>query len=210
MKKLLVSTLFLFAAAANLPASVIYDFAINTSTLSGQAGNLDFLLSPFSVPAPGVTAVVSGFSTDAVFNPGDISLTNATGSLASSVTLANASTFNDAFQPVTFGNFVDFEVTLSGPGIDTPDSDGTSFIFSLYDSTGSFGLLTDSPNNDLAGVTADSVNGIVPYTNPPVPGGVSAASVTPIPEPSTYLLVSLGLAAAFARRFRVGRSAKSL
>jgi hypothetical protein len=205
MKKLLASTLFLFAAATNLPASVIYEFTVNTSSLNGQSGFLDFDLAPGSVPAPSVTAIISGFSTDAAFNPASIILTlpDATGNLSSTVVLDNATNFNDAFQPVTFGNFVDFEVTLSGPGINTPDSNGTAFFFSLYDSTGSVGLLTDSPFNDLAGVTVDSTNGIVPYTNPQVPGGVSVASIAAVPEPATYSLVSLGLVAAgFVRRFR--------
>jgi hypothetical protein len=201
MKKLFAPALFLFVTAANLPASVIYQFAVNTTSLSGQSGNLAFDLSPFSVPAPGVTAMVSGFSTNGAFNPANISLTNVTGSLSSSLTLTNATTFNDAFQPLTFGSFIDFQVTLSGPGIDTPGSDGTVFAFSLYDGAGIHPLLSDSPDGSIAGVTADSNFGIVPFTNPPAAGIPSAAAVTAIPEPSTYLLVSFGLAAV-VRRFR--------
>jgi hypothetical protein len=202
MKKLLASTLFLFAAAANLPASVIYQFAVNTSSLSGQTGYVDFNLAPGSFPASPVTAVVSGFSTDAVFNPANVILSgDASGDLSLNLALDNGTNFNDAFQPVTFGNFVDFELILSGPGVDTPASNGSIFGFSLYDSAGINPLLTDSTDGSVAGVTIDSNDGVQAYTNPPAAGVPSVASVTSVPEPGTCLLVSLGLAAV-VRRFR--------
>jgi PEP-CTERM motif len=194
--------LLAFFAAANLSASVIYEFTVDTSSLSGQLANLDFQLNPDGSPAAAVTATISGFVTDGTYDPAAIILTDdALGALPDTLTLDNGTSYNDAFQPISLATSLRFFVTLSGAGVNNPDVNGSTFAFSIYDSAGVTPLLTDSPDGSIAGVNFSSQIGIVPYANPPAAGQTSDASVTPVPEPATYLLVSLGLATAFARRF---------
>ncbi len=190
-----------FAGTSALNASTFnYQFVVDTSSLNGQAGNLDFQLNPGGMNAPAVTVsirnlLVGGGS----FNPADIQLTNgAVGSLSSSLTLTNTGGYNDAFQPVTLGSSVDFLAVVSGAGIDTPGNPGTFFGFSIYDAAGVNAQLTSSPDGTISGFNADSLNGVVTFSNDP------GATVTTVPEPSSAVLLLFSLGVLLFLRVRTG------
>lgn len=197
MKRHFLLPLFLVAAAANLSGSVIYKFAVNTSSISGQSANLDFQLSTDGLAA-GITAAITGLATDGSYDPAAVILTgDATGALPDTLVLDNGTGYNDAYQSITLGNFVNFFLTLSGAGINSPATGGSTFAFSIYDNAGITPLLTSAADGSISGVVVDQEDGIAPYTNSP-----GTASVTSTPEPGTYLLASLGFVAVLARRFR--------
>jgi hypothetical protein len=211
----LYSPALLFAAlcgASTVCASTItYQFTINTTTLNGQAGNLDFQLNPGNISASFVALDLSGLDLHGgSFVASQIQLTGAaSGTFATDVLLNNSQGYNDAFQPVDFGTSVTFFATFSGTGVDNPASPGSVFGFSIFDSAGTTALLTTSADGTIAGVTVDT-NGVETYTNPATVGGGSAATVAAVatvPEPGTVFsaLVGLGVCAARIRAKRCYR-----
>jgi PEP-CTERM motif len=197
MKK---SIAILFACAlfgtVRSDAATVYQFTIDTSSLNATPANLDFQLNPGGVESGAVTGVISNFITGGSFDPASIVLTgDATGTLASTLTLDNGAVYNDAFQPITLGNQVQFLLTLSGPGIDMPTSVGTFFGFSIYDFAGTTPLLTTALDGTIAGIEADEFAGVAPYTN----NGIATVGA-PAPEPSAFVLAGLGGCALLLRR----------
>jgi PEP-CTERM motif len=178
-------------------ASISYLFEVDTTTLDGQPDNLDFQLNPGDLSSAPVTLDISGFVVNGgSFAASQIVLTpDATGSLAGDLRLDNGSGFNDAFQPVNLGTSVEFLATFSGAGVDNPASPGSSFGFSIYDNAGTTPLLTTSLDGTIAGVNLDA-SGVNTFTNSATPGGGSNAVVSvfsPVPEPSTWVGMSLGM-----------------
>ncbi len=190
-------TLLLLAcvAAPALDASITYQFTVNTQALTAQSGNLDFQLDPAMSPAPYVSLLISNLLIiNGTFNPTSIMFAgDASGTLPSALLLDNAGgTYNDAFQAVTLGTSLRFLATFNGPGITTPSNNGTTFAFSIYDGTGTTAELTTSADGSIAGIDADNIHGVAPFTNPATASGISAATVTTTPEPSSWLLMFLG------------------
>jgi PEP-CTERM motif len=196
VKKLIPAFLFVvLCGVPSLKAEIAaYLFTVNTTSLNGQAGNLDFQLNPGDITSPFVALDISGFVLQGgSFTASDIQLTgDASGSLASHLLLDDGSGYNDAFQPVVLGTSITFLATFSGAGVDNPASPGAVFGFSIYDGAGTTPLLTTSGDGTIAGVNLDA-NGIVSYTNPATPGGGSDAMVAGVPEPSTWIGMSLGM-----------------
>jgi hypothetical protein len=185
-------------AAPARATSLTYQVEVNTASLSGTAGNLDFQLNPGGIGASAVTAVVSNFQTDGTLSS-IIFSGDATGSLPSpGLTLDNGTGFNDAFQAIKFGSSVSFDVTLSGPGLNPSSSGvGSSFAMSLYD-TNNNPLLTTDTNGSV--VTAQlSPDGTVQVENfPSALNSAPAAEanlVSATPEPSSVILLALMLPA---------------
>lgn len=203
MKTLCAFLLLSVAAVSQLSASSIYEFTVDTSSLANTSANLDFLLQYANTSSPLVNAAITGFNTDGSYDSGAILLNDgASGSLPGSLTLSNTGIFNDAFQSIVLGDYLNFFVTLSGPGVDTPDANGTKFLFSIYGEDGFTPLLSTSVDGSIAGVEIDSSVGIAPYTNL-TDGGTSVASVAAAPEPSSIFLIgAAGIAALVAARRR--------
>jgi len=188
-------------------STITYKFTIDTTTLNGQLGNLDFQLNPGDVTSPFVALDIFGLAlSGGSFSANQVQLMgDAFGAFDSNVLLDNGMGFNDAFQPVDFGTSVTFLATFSGAGVDNPASPGTTFGFSIYDSLGTTPLLTTSGDGTIAGVTLDA-NGVATYTNPATVGGGSAGTVTPVPEPGTRFGALLGIGVCAERLRRVRRS----
>jgi hypothetical protein len=196
VKKLItvLSFIVLSGAFSLNAASISYQFTIDTTTLSGQADNLDFQFNPGDISSPSVSLDISGFLLNGgSFNANDIVLTgDASGTLAGDVTLDNNSGYSDAFQPVELGTSVTFLATFSGAGVDDPASPGSAFGFSIYDNAGTTPLLTTSLDGTIAGIELDA-DGIALFTNPATAGGTSDATIAAIPEPATGFGAALGL-----------------
>jgi hypothetical protein len=122
------------------------------------------------------------------------------GPLPATLTLENSTSFNDYFQRLTFGDTMSFLVTLYGPAVDSPDNSftgGTTFSWAFYADDQMTEILSSNfPLFELDIASGASGGGTTPTNNDP--GQVSLQGV---PEPATFCLAVLGIAAVpFLRR----------
>jgi hypothetical protein len=192
-----------------------YHVDVNTATLNGQAGNLDFQFNPGGSSAEAATATITHFLATGGSLAPTITLTgNATGLLPGTLTLGNSTAYNDAFQGITFGSKFSFDLTLSGAALDQPGGTfGSSFALSLYDAAGTTPLLTTDASGSVLTVNL-STSGLTaaqtfPQSATNSTPAAQASSVSTVPEPSSLLLLASALPAATiaARRRHVKRAA---
>jgi PEP-CTERM motif len=176
--------------------SVTYEILVDTSGLvPGPGGFVDIQLSPSTVPSS-ATVTASVFGANPIGDVGAVTFTNGTAagdlSTPAGVTMNNSQAGNEQEQNFTVSSFFDVFVTLSGseigPGATGPFT-GTVFNFSLFDSgSGSLqATLTVNPNGGL-------VDGTIGITT----SGLEVIVTTPVPEPSSIVLLCLGLGAVVA------------
>ena len=178
---------------------VTYQVSVDTSGITGQAGNLDFQFNPGDSSAEVATASVTNFQTVGGILSQPAALTgDAVGSLPGTLTLDNGTAYNDAFQGFTYGNTFSFLLTLSGQAIDSPGGTfGSSFALSLYDASGITPLLTTDPNGSVLTVNLNADGTTSAETFPQSLTNstsiVIANQSNMVPEPSSYLLFIIAL-----------------
>lgn len=183
-------------------ANVTYDVTVDTSSLNGTTGAVDFTLGSGLTSLPS-TVTVSGISPLAGVGPGTIS-GDASGSLnPGPLTINNSTGYNDFFAQFTFTKSLSFAVQFSGLGVSSPDAahfpDGSTFAFSIFDhssnpmGTNPFGfLVTLDLNSD--GTETGSTFSPAATINPVVP-------VAGVPEPNILPNLAVAIASmALARR----------
>lgn len=175
---------------------VTYQVTVDTSSLSGQAGNLDFQFNPGDSSSQAATAVITNFQTSGGLPALSSILTgDASGSLPGTLTLDNGTAYNDVFQGFTYGSNFSFDLTLSGTALDSPGGTfGSSFALSLYDSTGTTPLLTTDPNGSVLTVNlnADGTTSVETFPQS-LTNGASVGSANPVsavPGPSSLVLLA--------------------
>jgi hypothetical protein len=198
MRKSLTLSLFLalFTSAA-VQADVLLPFLVNTSSVSGAQGFLDFQFNPLNASTLPETATIVSFS-GATYNStlGATLTGGATGGPAgvSNIVLSNSTSYNDAFEGVSYGKSISFTLDLSGIGITNPNGNRSSgeFDFSLFDSNQN-PILTSNPNGYAltVDVNANGTIAVVPQS----------PNVTLTPEPSSLSLLSLPLLGLAAKKF---------
>lgn len=175
--------------------------------LYGMSGYLDFQFNPVGT-AVAATATIGNFATDGTLVGATTDSGGASGSLPGTVSIANTTGFNDAFQQLTYGSTITFDLTLSVTG---SSLDGTTFAFTMYDSN--FNTLSTGPSGEAVDVTVYSQNSTPTITGPfgPATGNYPTVTIEPlspaIPEPSSIVLLGVGLGAvAVVGRFRMRRA----
>ena len=180
-------------------AAVSYVVTVDSSSVSGTSGFLDFQFNPGNGSSQPATAAISGFTggtfsgSPSVTGDGDVS-----GTLPGTLTMDNGTALNEYFQGFTFpATTFSFLLTLSGPALDTPNgiaTAGSTFGLGLYDS-GQDPILTDQgANTGFAGQVDILLNGTTAATA--FPNGTQPTVVTfqvQTPEPGSMLLVVAGL-----------------
>src|ERR1700722_8765728 len=130
-RSLYVSALcLLIALTASAAGTVTYSVTVNTTSVSGVTGSLDFNFNPgpLRTQAASVQLLTFGGSGPLVGVP--VPSGDASGSLPATVTFDNAKAFSDASQGYKYGSSLSFQVTLSGLALTAPDgvsNSGSSF-----------------------------------------------------------------------------------
>lgn len=174
---------FMFCLAAFGKADTTYRIAVNTSSIAGTAGSLDFNLNPGPLGSPLVSVDLMNFNSNGSFGTAAPSLIGdvSGGPLPTTITFDNGASLNDYFTGFTYGSTLDFEVKFFGSGIATPG--GTS----LSGSTFSFSMFSD-PWGSQPVLTTDTINGFATTINVNLDGSTSSTTsssettMSPVPE----------------------------
>ncbi len=184
-KNILAASLLALLASQSAWADT-WTVTVDTSTLNGLSGALDFQFIAADASAPAATATVTAFSSNGALGAatptGDVS-----GNLGSTMVLGNSQFFNDWLQGFTFGTALSFSVNIDVP---TPNASGsgTAFSLSLYD--GSYNSLLADPVWGAALVINANDNATMNVLAQSVPVSLSTS---PVPEPQNALLLLSGL-----------------
>jgi hypothetical protein len=185
-------------------APVTYTVSVDTSSIHGTAGSLDFNFNPGPLVTQAASLQVLSFSGDGALSGSPSTIGHVSGTLPATVTFDNGTAFNDYFQSFNFGSTLSFNVSLFGPALSSPDgtsTSGSTFAFSMFsDRAGTHPVLTTDRVNGFAFVVNVNLDGTTTVTNF-VPGASAA------PEPQTViLLLPMILAAFVAQYLRVRRT----
>ena len=204
--------LFVLCAATAMANVITYDVTVNTSSISGTTGSLDFNFNPGSLVTQSASLQILSFTSNGTL-AGSPELTgDASGALPGTLTFDNGSGFNDYFEGFTFGSTLSFDVSLYGPALSAPDgtsTSGSTFAFSMFsDAAGTTPTLTSDTTDGFAFTVDVNLDGSTTVTNYSSETGIVAASgpVSAVPEPGNLALIGLGLGAISLVRRRYNRA----
>jgi hypothetical protein len=194
----IIAVAFCLSAANAALASPIL-VTLNTSSIVGTTGSLDFQFNPGPLITQAATVQITNFIGGTLVGIpqtiGDVT----GGPLPAAFTINNTNLVNDYFQSFTYGNSLSFLLNFSGPAVTSPNGQSTStseFTFSTFsDQGGITPVLTPDPNGISATVVVN------------LNGSLSASAVSPqaqvqtIPEPGSLWLFSGALAALGSLKF---------
>jgi hypothetical protein len=206
---LLIASVICFASAVSA-APITYAVNVNTSSITGTAGSLDFNFNPgLSATQAASLQILSFASNGSLVNcaanvqgfcpTGDVS-----GQLPATLTFDNGTGFNDYFDDFTFGTTISFDFSLYGPALSSPDAvstSGSTFAFSMFsDAAGTIPALTTDTADGWALLVNVNLDGTT------TPTDVSAQTMaTPLgsltPEPATLTETALGIGVWATLRF---------
>ena len=180
----------MFAAAGWACAGPLYHVTIDTRTLAGTGGYVDFLFAgpaTSAAPAAAIAHATGSFDDGATFAWG-----SPRGSLAAGLALDNGDEFGEWLR---FGGILAFDVAFNG--MDDPGASGMDL---------SVALLGADQSSYAPGTGGDVVTfSLQPGQADAVTVDAGLASVTPVPEPATLAQMAPGfalLAGALRRRRR--------
>ena len=194
-RSLFLSILFFSLASAAWADSTIYAITVNTSSISGTSGSLDFQFNPGAVSQL-ASAEIVGFTSDGTLG-GSAASGDASGMLPANIVFDNLTAFNDYFTAFTYGTTLAFDVSLFGPALSSPDgtsTSGSAFAFSMFsDAAGTTPALTTDMTNGFAvtvDVNLDGTTTLNNFSTQTTTGTVMATT----PEPPSLSLLCMGLA----------------
>jgi hypothetical protein len=171
--------------------SITYNVTVDTSSLVGTTGGIEFTLIAGNTPAPLDTATITKFVPQAGLVPPPTTSGDVSGNLSTTVSLDNQSP-SMYFESLTYGHTLSYQVTLTGAGLSKAAD--TLFSFYLFDSVGNPVSGPSSPSGEILDINIQGPTGVIdtPVTYPPPPITVTTASV---PELSGVVLLGVGLGA---------------
>jgi hypothetical protein len=197
----------LCAASLASAGSISYDVTVDTSSISGTAGSLDFNFNPGPLTTQSADLQILNFTSDgsladcATNIQGFCPTGDVTGTLPGTVTFDNGTAFNDYFDGFTFGSTISFDLSLYGPALSSPDgtsTSGSTLAFSMFsDAGGTMPVLTSDTTDGFAFTVDVNLDGSTTVNN-----FSARTSVSSTPEPSGVILIGTALAC-FAVRDRL-------
>ena len=174
---------------------ITYNVTVDTSSISGTSGSLDFQFNPGPLTTQAASLQILDFSSDGSL-AGSPSLTgDVSGALPGTLTYDNGTQYNDFFEDFTYGTTLSFEVSLYGPALSSPDGVSTSgsiFAFSMFsDPAGTVPVLTTDTTDGFAATLSVNLDGTTSVTDPSTQ--TSVVSSVAAPEPASLVLLATGL-----------------
>jgi hypothetical protein len=188
LNKLSARLLFaLMLVAGVVPASASaesYHVSIDTSTLAGREGYLDFLFLGLANAGP-VQAKLSNVAGD--FTSSSFAQGQVAGSLASQLTIGNGDAWNEFAQWTRLGGTLSFDVTFSQPaGSNSSSVAGATLSVALLDAGLNYlGASGDIATFALLPAAVTTVSTDAAYA--------TVSNISPVPEPATYVMLAAGL-----------------
>jgi hypothetical protein len=187
---------FLWVSSIASAAPITYDVSVDTSSISGTAGSLDFNFNPGPLVTQSASAQILDFTSDGTLAGNPVLTGDVSGALTGTVTFDHGTAFNDYFEGFTYGSTLSFQISLYGPALSSPDgtsTSGSAFAFSMFsDAAGTIPALTTDTADGFAFTVGVSLDGTTPLTNSSAQTTVVPATAPAIPEPSTLSLIAVG------------------
>jgi hypothetical protein len=184
----------LLAAPAAIAGPIEYAVTVNTSSISGTAGSLDFNFDPgFQVTQPASLQILNFTSNGTLAGACPCGTGDVSGQLPGTLTFDNGTGFNDYFDDFTFGTTISFDVSLYGPALSAPGgaSSGSVFAFSMFsDAAGTIPVLTTDTIDGFAATVNVNLDGTTTASD--LSRQTSIAVVTA--EPGSLVLLGTGMA----------------
>ena len=163
---------------------------VNTSSLSGTNGSLEFQYNPAMTPTTISTAVVSPFTTvGGTISPTDEISGSVSGSLASlPMTLTANTPYNDILEDFKFGTSFTFNVTLS-----TTALVADRFSLTIWPGdiptvdSGTINPVLSNPNDPSGAALTIDYNGVTASTI----GNSAQVTVSVVPEPASITMLAI-------------------
>ena len=205
--KLLLTILLLCGAWKALAQPITYDVRVNTSSIAGTNGSVDFNFNPGPLVTQAASLQILGFATgptDGTLAGGPTLTGDITGALPGTLTFDNGTGFNDYFEGFTYGKNLLFDVSLYGPALSSPNgtsTSGSTFAFSMFsNAAGTIPALTTDTTDGFAFKVDVNLDGTTTVTN-----FSSQTTIGVVPEPSTLALLGTGIVLSGALRFQQQR-----
>jgi hypothetical protein len=166
---------------------------VNTSSLAGTSGSIDFQFNPGAGTTQSATVSIVNFMGTGNYIGGsqqDVGAASG-GPVPATLTITNTNADNEDFEGYHFGSYLEFNLSFSGPAVTSPSGTATSptsFYFTVYsDLAGTNPALTSAPSGILAEVDVNP-NGSFSMST-------TSNNATFTPEPSSVWLVGGALLA---------------
>jgi hypothetical protein len=204
---LLIAAFLCFASPASA-APVTYDVSVDTSSISGTAGSLDFNFNPGPLATQPASAQILDFSSNGTLAGSPVLTGDVAGALPATLTFDNGTAFNDYFEGFTYGSTLSFQISLYGAALSSPDgasTSGSAFAFSMFsDPAGTIPALTTDTANGFAFTVGVNLDGTTAVANSSAPTTVTPVTPT-VPEPGTLPLMAAAIGLWLAFRLRARR-----
>ncbi len=199
---------FLCFASVAAAAPITYDVTVDSSSISGTAGSVDFNFNPGPLVTQAASLQILDFTSDGALVGSPTLTGDVAGALPATLTFDNGTGFYDYFEGFTFGSTLSFQVSLYGPALSSPDgvsTSGSTFAFSMFsDAAGTIPALTADTTDGFAFTVDVNLDGTTNVTNFSAQTTVVPTTTPAVPEPGTLPLmaVAIGLWLAFGSRLR--------
>jgi hypothetical protein len=190
---LILITLCLSLAGASSASPILYLVTVNTASIAGTGGSLDFQFNPGPLATQAANLQILNFGSNGTLTGAPALTGDVSGTLPATLSFDNGTAFNDYFAGFTFGTSLNFVVRLFGPALSSPNgtaTSGSAFAFSMFsDAAGTTPALTTDTADGFAVTVNVNLNGTTTLTD------FSTQTTTAvIPEPASLALTGLALA----------------